>query len=289
MTTRSLATGAISPSATALGTAFAVSCLLHVAALGASLIVPWPIYVPPVVAVLPVELVETASDVAQAPSVVPAAAPVARRDLAPVALRAVPVHRLLPAPPESVGESRDTDGAEPAPAEQVVHAAQPAEAAAAPAAPGAAPALAPPVGPSVAAFAESAGEMAASLTQSTRTPQSSGSAAATGPVAAIQPNSFAAPRITQAARPSGGYQVRPTYPPAARRAGAEGTTLLRVHVLDDGRIGQVQVERSAGHVALDQAAAEAVRKWHFEPARSGSETVAVWVLIPVEFRLRSGL
>lgn len=88
------------------------------------------------------------------------------------------------------------------------------------------------------------------------------------------------------ARPGGGYQVRPIYPPAARRAGVEGTTLLKVHVHSNGGIAEVRVERSAGHAALDQAAADAVSKWHFQPARSGSEPVAIWVLIPVEFRLQ---
>jgi protein TonB len=88
------------------------------------------------------------------------------------------------------------------------------------------------------------------------------------------------------ARPGGGYQVRPVYPPSARRAGAEGTTLLKVYVQANGSIGEVRVERSAGHVALDQAAADAVSKWHFQPARSGPDPVAMWVLIPVEFRIQ---
>jgi protein TonB len=48
----------------------------------------------------------------------------------------------------------------------------------------------------------------------------------------------------------------------------------------------VRVERSAGHAALDQAAADAVRKWHFQPARSGLEPVAMWVVIPFEFRIQ---
>ena len=87
-----------------------------------------------------------------------------------------------------------------------------------------------------------------------------------------------------AARPRGGYQVRPSYPAEARQAKAQGTTLLRVHVTADGRIDEVQVERSAGHTALDRAAADAIRKWRFEPARSGSGAVAVWVVVPVEFR-----
>ena len=86
--------------------------------------------------------------------------------------------------------------------------------------------------------------------------------------------------------PTGGYQVRPSYPSSARRLGAQGTTMLRVHVLDDGRVGDVDIEESAGHRDLDQAAADAVRRWRFEPARRGDEAVAMWVRVPVEFRLK---
>jgi protein TonB len=91
---------------------------------------------------------------------------------------------------------------------------------------------------------------------------------------------------TELARPKGGYQVRPSYPSTARRLGAQGTTLLKVHVLADGRVGEVVVQESAGHSDLDRAAADAVRQWRFDPARRGSEAVAMWVLLPVEFRLR---
>jgi protein TonB len=92
--------------------------------------------------------------------------------------------------------------------------------------------------------------------------------------------------ITQYARPQGGYQVRPAYPAGPRRLGIQGTTLLRVRVLADGRIGEVLIEKTAGHSELDEAAADAVRRWRFEPARRGTEAVAMWVLLPVEFRLR---
>jgi protein TonB len=92
--------------------------------------------------------------------------------------------------------------------------------------------------------------------------------------------------VTQYARPQGGYQVRPSYPASARRLGVQGTTLLKVHVLIDGAVGEVVVQESAGHVDLDQAAADAVRRWRFDPARRGNEPVAMWVLLPVEFRLR---
>jgi protein TonB len=92
--------------------------------------------------------------------------------------------------------------------------------------------------------------------------------------------------ITRTAHPTGGYQVRPSYPSSAKRLGIQGTTLLRVHVLEDGRVGAIDVEQSAGHPDLDQAATEAVRRWRFEPARRGEQAVAMWVRLPVEFRIK---
>jgi len=110
--------------------------------------------------------------------------------------------------------------------------------------------------------------------------------APSGPaLVASKPSTTTPDGVTRTARPQGGYQVRPTYPAAPRRLGIQGTTMLRVHVLADGRIGDVLVERSAGHPDLDQAAMEAVRRWRFEPARRGDDAVAMWVLLPVEFRL----
>jgi TonB family protein len=87
------------------------------------------------------------------------------------------------------------------------------------------------------------------------------------------------------ARPLGGYQVKPRYPESARRAGAQGVTVLKLRVLENGRVGEVLVEQSAGHPDLDMEAAAAVKKWLFEPARMGKQPVAVWVLLPVKFEL----
>ena len=88
------------------------------------------------------------------------------------------------------------------------------------------------------------------------------------------------------ARPLGGYQVKPRYPESARRMGVQGATLLRVRVLENGSVGQILVEQSAGHPDLDRSAAEAVKRWRFEPARRGSDPIAVWVLLPVRFQLQ---
>jgi len=104
----------------------------------------------------------------------------------------------------------------------------------------------------------------------------------TPPIAAARPSDD----ITRTAMPRGGYQVRPSYPSSARRLGIQGMTTLRVYVAADGRVGDVIVHESAGHPDLDSAAADAVKRWRFEPARRGTEAVGVWVLLPVEFRLR---
>jgi TonB family protein len=88
------------------------------------------------------------------------------------------------------------------------------------------------------------------------------------------------------ARPLGGYQVKPRYPESARRAGVQGVTLLRVRVLENGRVSDVLIEKSAGFRDLDLSAVDAVRKWLFEPARRGKDAVAVWVMLPVKFELR---
>jgi protein TonB len=107
-------------------------------------------------------------------------------------------------------------------------------------------------------------------------------------IAALPPTPTAAPPgpPTRTAIPRGGYQVTPSYPATARRLGIEGTALLRVFVDAEGRVGNIVVKQSAGHPDLDRAAADAVRRWRFEPARRGPDTVAMWVELPVEFHLR---
>ena len=78
---------------------------------------------------------------------------------------------------------------------------------------------------------------------------------------------------------------RPDYPESARREGHEGRVLLRVLIDDHGRIKSVEISNSSGSAALDRAAAEAIRRWRFHPARYGDQPVESWLRIPIEFRL----
>jgi periplasmic protein TonB len=77
----------------------------------------------------------------------------------------------------------------------------------------------------------------------------------------------------------------PRYPAAARRAGEQGTVMLRVLVSRDGTTARVEVERSSGSPHLDAAARETVKAWRFAPARRGAETIESWIVVPVVFRL----
>jgi TonB family protein len=88
--------------------------------------------------------------------------------------------------------------------------------------------------------------------------------------------------LTQA-RPS--ETPQPIYPESARREGREGRVILRVLIDDQGRSKEVEVNRSSGSEALDRAAAEAIKRWRFHPARHGANSVESWVRIPIEFRL----
>jgi protein TonB len=79
----------------------------------------------------------------------------------------------------------------------------------------------------------------------------------------------------------------PRYPAAARRSGEEGTVLLRVLVTPDGKPAKVEVDRSSGSPVLDSAAADAVSRWRFVPARRGADPVEAWVVVPMVFRLEA--
>jgi protein TonB len=80
-------------------------------------------------------------------------------------------------------------------------------------------------------------------------------------------------------------RVDPTYPPASRRAGEQGTVRLKVLVDTSGRASNVQVTASSGFPRLDQAAMEAVRKWRFVAATDGTNKIQAYTQVAVTFRL----
>jgi protein TonB len=84
-----------------------------------------------------------------------------------------------------------------------------------------------------------------------------------------------------------GQNLRPEYPRTAREAGWEGTVMLQVEILPDGKAGVVSVHRTSGHAILDDAALTAVQRWRFSPAMDGNFPIKTVVHLPVKFDLRT--
>lgn len=87
-------------------------------------------------------------------------------------------------------------------------------------------------------------------------------------------------------KPQPVYSPMPDYPDLARRAGIEGTTVVKMLVEIDGSIIDVQILSSSGNQMLDEAALVAARRSTFTPARQRDKFVRVWVSRPFKFRLQ---
>lgn len=81
--------------------------------------------------------------------------------------------------------------------------------------------------------------------------------------------------------------VAPDYPAFAIRTGIEGLVYLEVDVYKDGSIGNIKVLKSlmSGPGGLDEAAVNTVKRWKFQPGKSGGKPVDTTVIIPIEFTL----
>jgi TonB family protein len=87
-------------------------------------------------------------------------------------------------------------------------------------------------------------------------------------------------------RPRYAENPKPTYPQEAREKGYEGEVVLRVEVLSNGRVGQIEVRKSSGFELLDHSALTTVKQWRFIPAKKGDIAIPLWVNIPIKFQLQ---
>jgi TonB family protein len=74
----------------------------------------------------------------------------------------------------------------------------------------------------------------------------------------------------------------PEYPDMARQVGAEGRTVLKVLVLEDGSIGGIQILECPNPILVD-AAVTSIRASVFAPAHKGREAVRATMIIPFVF------
>lgn len=77
----------------------------------------------------------------------------------------------------------------------------------------------------------------------------------------------------------------PRYPLQAIGMRAEGRVLVRAEIRPDGSIGQRWIKQSSGLQVLDLAALETVNGWRFYPAQRHGLAVAVWIDVPIEYKL----
>jgi protein TonB len=81
---------------------------------------------------------------------------------------------------------------------------------------------------------------------------------------------------------------KPSYPALSKRLGEEGTVRVNILVNPDGSVARLELERSSVHPRLERSAMEIVQSsWKFAPARQGGMPVAAWVIVPIQFTLRS--
>ncbi|PKM30737.1 MAG: energy transducer TonB [Gammaproteobacteria bacterium HGW-Gammaproteobacteria-11] len=119
-------------------------------------------------------------------------------------------------------------------------------------------------------------------------PVQTASAPTPAPAAAAQPTPAPpAPPVVTPPTANAAYlnNPAPQYPDLAVRRGWEGSVMLRVHVLANGRPSEIQIQTSSGRDALDQAAVTAVQRWTFVPSKRGEEPQNGWVSVPIDFRL----
>ncbi len=80
-------------------------------------------------------------------------------------------------------------------------------------------------------------------------------------------------------------ETPPLYTKSAFDRGIEGRVVLKVIIRKDGTIGPLRIDQSLDE-ELDRAAAEAVRKWQFDPARVKGEPINVLTNIEIDFMIQ---
>lgn len=92
---------------------------------------------------------------------------------------------------------------------------------------------------------------------------------------------------TELAYPDYNISPKPKYPRTARKRGYEGEVKLKVFVLENGKVGKIEITSPSGYEILDQSALEAVKNWVFVPGKENGREISSWVTVPITFQLKS--
>lgn len=81
--------------------------------------------------------------------------------------------------------------------------------------------------------------------------------------------------------------ISPIYPEIAQEAGIEGTVIVQAFINKKGIVEETVILKGVPNTGLDEAAAEAIKKTRFKPAKQRDRPVGVWISIPVHFTLKN--
>jgi len=75
------------------------------------------------------------------------------------------------------------------------------------------------------------------------------------------------------------------YPEADKEAGHEGTVYVQAFIDENGEVTKVVVKESPGWESMDKVAVDAIKQTKFKPALKNEKPVAVYITVPVKFKL----
>lgn len=76
-----------------------------------------------------------------------------------------------------------------------------------------------------------------------------------------------------------------TYPELARRAGIEGRVTIYALIGIDGKVSKTRIIETLDFAGMTEAAEKAIKAVEWQPAQQRDRKVAVWMAIPVDFKL----
>ena len=91
---------------------------------------------------------------------------------------------------------------------------------------------------------------------------------------------------TQGVNAKANGEVRPIYPRRSRIRGESGTVILRAKIGANGKLLNIEIEKSSGFKSLDDSALKALKKAKFSPAIKNGKTVESEVVFPFTFALQ---
>ena len=81
--------------------------------------------------------------------------------------------------------------------------------------------------------------------------------------------------------------LSPEYPNESKVLGEQGKVVLKILISIDGYVKRIELSSSSGYKKLDESAIQTATKWRFLPGQRGDVPEEMWMLVPINFELKS--